>query len=611
VFMNFPLKPQLAVDYPNVAARIHYLQDFYGFLEERELEGRQGRVFKEFEALFIVDEAQQIWNSRRAMTNLQIESRDYIFTCLEENTVLLTRNGPRSVKDVRAGDEVMSTFGFQIVEAVNQKTVNGLLRIELEDGTVIRCTPEHRFPCRKGRNFVSFNDHEANLMSKKHLPTVLFKQLDGLKPLPRNDYAALLGVIAAEGSIRKYSLAITIDEREQDLANFIIRTLIKYYSDAKLNVRIKQNSHGMAIEISKMDIAQDIAKRLNSFYAQPQSDVDVASWLSGFMEGNGTVNKIMMQFTQSDVHANIRETAKKFLTQLAIKFSTTRVLPKPAGTYRGHIVKRGPTEIVSISNKAAMRRFNILVGFISQRKNDKLRAVLFKQRKRGGFMKQHSFLADVTVKSVSREIGEFNVYDVELNGDYPYFFANGILTHNSRKLGLELHMATQLASNLDKSAKLLVQLWVVCTKYLDAQGQAYFMFERYSPETGNLPPTYLLPSVAAQFYPYYETTGPTSVGPMMPMDLEGGEEESSRPVSVKAFNNWKTHTSEGMKNLKQELVSLRRENRQITKDVQRQLRRDEGNQKVLIRLMKQATKRIPKGKRGGKKHGKTKKQVRR
>ena len=153
----------------------------------------------------------------------------------------------------------------------------------------------------------------------------------------------------------------------------------------------------------------------------------------------------------------------------------------------------------------------------------------------------------------------------------------------SRKIGLELFLATQLAGNIDKRAKGMVQLWAVCTKFCMAHGvsgcswcklsedEFYFQFEYYQPETGKIAPRFLAPEVAAQYYPYYETTGPTSIGPLAPL-LGGGEDAGSRPVSMKKFNFVTTKQSEALKELVKEIRGL---NKKVAKIEKRKQATDE------------------------------------
>jgi hypothetical protein len=133
----------------------------------------------------------------------------------------------------------------------------------------------------------------------------------------------------------------------------------------------------------------------------------------------------------------------------------------------------------------------------------------------------------------------------------------------SRKLGLELRMSTQLASNLDKRAKLEVQLWIVCTKLVH-QGRYYFQYQYYHPEAGDIKTTYLTPDAAERYYPYYETTASsnTQIMPMAPMgpmgSVGGGEEPSGRAVPLTFFNQFKRKSDAQNRELWRELRNIKK-----------------------------------------------------
>jgi hypothetical protein len=161
----------------------------------------------------------------------------------------------------------------------------------------------------------------------------------------------------------------------------------------------------------------------------------------------------------------------------------------------------------------------------------------------------------------------------------------------SRKIGLELHMATQLARNIDTRAKSLVQLWVVCTKQM-IEGRANFVFDRYQPETGNLVTTGLSADAAEQFYPYYETTAPTSVGPLAPF-LGGGFDEASetsRGLSVKTFNTQKEKIFDRLKELGVEVREMRKDLKKVMR--KQSNKSNKGKQRKRSKHVKRRRRRI-------------------
>jgi hypothetical protein len=130
----------------------------------------------------------------------------------------------------------------------------------------------------------------------------------------------------------------------------------------------------------------------------------------------------------------------------------------------------------------------------------------------------------------------------------------------SRKLGLELRMSTQLASSLDKRAKLNIQVWIVASKMI-YQDMPYFRYQYYSPEAGDLRETYLGPNTAARYYPYYETTGRSNTEVMPQMTLGGVGENADEVgyVPLNQFNQWKRKDDTRNKEIWGELRDLNKE----------------------------------------------------
>lgn len=84
--------------------------------------------------------------------SLLIASASYVFNCIDEDQLLRTRAGLKSIKEVVANglvDEVATFDGHGIVfekPSIGQRTGHKeVLEVELEDGSVIRATEDHRF----------------------------------------------------------------------------------------------------------------------------------------------------------------------------------------------------------------------------------------------------------------------------------------------------------------------------------------------------------------------------------------------------------------------------------------------------------------------------------
>lgn len=467
---------------------------------------RQAQVgmFAPHSGVLLLDEGYAGLDSRRSSSMANQLLTHFIFQCLEAHTIIETSTGTRQIRELIVGDRVLSTFGYQEVAAVHSKTVYGLCKVKLENGMEVLCTPEHRFLTRKSVAFDG-QSHDIEAANLKVGKSWLYVN----KPLEYwtviNDFQVLLGVVAAEGSFNKqnYCLQITVDDREQDLIDFIVKTVSKYYPDVTLNCRNKKRGgeilHGYTIEFGKKQIVESIHRELTKLLQSEPNHDTAASFLQGFVEGDGTVNPSQIQFTQADSKKVYRDYALSCLRVLGIECSSS--------TIRGGTPYQA--EIMTLPNKEALRRFDLLVGFISRVKKDKLTAALFRAKH-----KYKNFLVPSRVVSIERVVGEFQVYDIEMKyPQHPYFFANGILAHNSRKLGLDLFVGAQLASSLDKRVRGLCDAWILAElqprETLDKNGNVTLSVDdfryTYAGVDGSFGEFVLAHEDAEKIFPYYST----------------------------------------------------------------------------------------------------------
>ena len=74
--------------------------------------------------------------------------------CLHANTDIVTDRGVMPIREVRAGDRVLTRFGYEPVNAVHDNGVRPLVRLRTALGDEIVCTPEHKFRVRTDRGEV-------------------------------------------------------------------------------------------------------------------------------------------------------------------------------------------------------------------------------------------------------------------------------------------------------------------------------------------------------------------------------------------------------------------------------------------------------------------------
>jgi DNA polymerase elongation subunit (family B) len=376
------------------------------------------------------------------------------FSCLAKETRVLTKNGEVAISELEAGAEVFTPFGWQKVLRIHKYLINDkVFRITLADGRRITCTQQHRFP-------VLVRDVFEEKMAGEIRKGNRFIVTDSLPLSHNDDLSCLFGVFTAEGySLRKeqryfdksrgktrishqYRIEFSIDKREIDLHNFIVGTLSKIYPGVRVYTRPKQKSNGIDLAVAQKAVVNDFLSRYASFIASERHNRDEeASFVRGFFEGDGGVNikRNTVQCNQSSKNHSKLETVCKYLRDLGIRYRVGRYDYE----YRLSPVS---ADFLELSGLEAVVRYSAYVGFISRNKQQKLhQAILNRIRKARNYPKGRlglytmarknnalSFIHEVRV--MGKEILEYNdaVYDLTLEWqEFPYYFANGILTHNS------------------------------------------------------------------------------------------------------------------------------------------------------------------------------------
>lgn len=71
--------------------------------------------------------------------------------CLTGDTLVSTKRGDIAIKDIVAGDEVITPHGYSHVENSGPvKIASKLIELEFSNGSKIKCTPEHKFFTKRG-----------------------------------------------------------------------------------------------------------------------------------------------------------------------------------------------------------------------------------------------------------------------------------------------------------------------------------------------------------------------------------------------------------------------------------------------------------------------------
>lgn len=79
------------------------------------------------------------------------KENEHIHACLDGNSLILTECGSKPIKDIRVGEKAWTPMGYcRIYGAGLVKTAKTMIKIETVDGSVLRCTPEHKIFTNRG-----------------------------------------------------------------------------------------------------------------------------------------------------------------------------------------------------------------------------------------------------------------------------------------------------------------------------------------------------------------------------------------------------------------------------------------------------------------------------
>lgn len=103
---------------------------------------------------------------------------EYSHSCLDGETLVLTRNGAVPIKDVRIGDEVWTPAGYAaVLNSGPTKIAADLIEITMADGATIIATPEHKFFTTKGVVCADALRYTDSIFTKESSPCVSYQSI--------------------------------------------------------------------------------------------------------------------------------------------------------------------------------------------------------------------------------------------------------------------------------------------------------------------------------------------------------------------------------------------------------------------------------------------------
>ena len=376
------------------------------------------------------------------------------FSCLANDSMVRTRSGDKRIAEIQAGEEVFTPFGWQKVTRAHEYRIKtSVTRLVLADGRALTCTEQHKFPVLVKD---TFKQKEAKEIHKGSRLIVA----EPLHIFQSDELACLFGAFMAEGSrlradaeyfdsVRKktrvshqYRVSFNISKQETDFHQFITDTLSKFYPGAHIYEKPKRGSKGITLSVAQKAVVTDFLTKYDFFISTERLTAsEASSFLRGFFEGDGGVNKKRntVQCNQSSKNRAKLEVVRRCLRRLDIDYRVKTYSYKST-------FSPNPMDFLELSGLEALVRYYTQVGFISRKKEEKLRqAVLARIKHAKNYRNPRfglyasarknnalSFIREEKVASKETIDYDGSVFDLTLEWpEFPYYFANGILTHNS------------------------------------------------------------------------------------------------------------------------------------------------------------------------------------
>jgi DNA polymerase I len=397
---------------------------------EKEIGRRKAeREAKEFKGAFVLDP--EVGLHTNCVTYLD-------FACHPLGTKVVVKGiGEKDISEVEEGEFVLGKNGWHKIVKKWEYDYKGYL-INING---LRCTPNHKIPILKENKRQKFvKDVTAISLFKnkvKGKPIFLkeFGNIGKIEKQATNDEYVLksefFGIFLAKGTLQRrdakyfdkqrkktrishqYRVEIAINIEETELAEKIRTIFKKLWGISPYEIKMEDRKYLLFATKKKRVFSEveNLLKEIEKF--------DPKYIVRGFFEGDGTVNCKRRTIVMNQCYENKwkLDLITKFLDKLEIDYKRYE-----------HQSKDGRKIcIIEIVRREDIVKFFTLIGTVSKLKASKIEHII--EKKDFPCSIGHKFY-EAKNPELSLEYYEGKVYDLTLNSE-PYYFANGILTHNS------------------------------------------------------------------------------------------------------------------------------------------------------------------------------------
>lgn len=339
--------------------------------------------------------------------------------CFEGNTPILTDNGNVPIKEIKAGDYVLTTKGYKKVKKAWCTGIKDCIEVDVE-GNKILCTPEHHFIDVFDNNIKAKDLTKMTSLVK--VDNKEWKKWQFTNGLIERSLKLLISMVSD----------ITDTQNQSHMENGVISP-VQTKTSKEVTQLITEICGNLSMEkyqkdtmyTTKMETISTTLLKILSFY----QELNILS-STGKMTQKEDWNKLEKQC--KDVLSSIEKSLKTLCTENSTSESLEEELK----------VKHLKENVVSVEKILLQKSVILLTALMNVRESlitDTVEKLRKEERKTENVLSAEKSLrqtdtallklAHLTAKT-SNVVGQYEVYDIEVE-DCHEFFANGIRVHNS------------------------------------------------------------------------------------------------------------------------------------------------------------------------------------
>lgn len=376
--------------------------------------------------------------------------------CLPEDSLVYTPTGPKQIKDIDVGEEVVTRHGVNVIETKSDMGQQEVFRVKTRLGYEIEATASHMMLTDSGWKTVSeLTNNDRLLLSQSH-------SYGGNYLSDEQAYA--FGALIADGWINhKKDQMVNLCTEDVEFFDRVYKSLVVGWG-YKNSPSIQQSPEhdvktysfwdkAMVGRMRNAGLKRSTAKDKSVPYSVFESSFSArASFLSGFIDGDGGIQRYVDKSGVERFRLTMDTSSELLAKQLvwlahSLKLEPTILRQERISSKSGKSVGNYCMHRLTFEGKKAERALDVLSMSIERKtrvENKELRGA----KERWVFENGELWL---NVKSVE-SIGQKHTYDIGVPSSGE-FICQGFVTHNSYDIQKELNDSGLRAETLSVAKK--------------------------------------------------------------------------------------------------------------------------------------------------------------